>query len=106
MHRGKREARSLKGKRGRPETSKILAVLCFLLGGGSIVAYWVAVFIDAACDPAVAVQSMVTVVGGLLSYCLYQFGLKNSRNKYGIDAHGDPYKEQTGEDGGDESAAG
>ena len=76
----------------KPETSKVLAALCFFLGGGSIVAYWAAVFTDKSPDSSVAVQSLITVIGAVLSYCLYQFGLKNSRNKYGVDQDGNPYK--------------
>lgn len=84
--------RRKKRKPIRVETSKVLAFLCFLLGGGSIVAYWAAVFLDKMPDPSVAVQSLITVIGAVLSYCLYQFGLKNSRNKYGVDSDGQPYK--------------
>ena len=43
-------------------------------------------------DPTLAVTSMGTVIGALLSYLLYQMGLKNSRNKYGIDENGQPFK--------------
>lgn len=48
-------------------------------------------------DPTLAVASVGTVLGAFLSYCLYQFGLKNSRNKYGIDADGQPYREKIAE---------
>ena len=48
-------------------------------------------------DPIVAVTSVGTILGAVLSYCLYQFGLKNSRNKYGIDEHGQPYREKIAE---------
>ena len=75
----------------RIETSKVYAAACLLLGGGSVAAYWTAVFLGKPCDSAVAVQAMVTVVGALLSYCLYQFGLKNSRNRYKVDADGNPF---------------
>ena len=43
-------------------------------------------------DPELAVQSVITIVGAFLSYVLYQFGLKSSRNKYGIDPDGQPFK--------------
>lgn len=43
-------------------------------------------------DATLAVTCVSVVVSALLSYCLYQFGLKNSRNKYGIDANGEPFK--------------
>lgn len=42
-------------------------------------------------DPTLAVTCVTTVLAALLSYCLYQFGLKNSRNKYGIGEDGEPY---------------
>jgi len=47
-------------------------------------------------DSALAVVCVSMVLASLLSYCLYQFGLKNSRNKYGIDADGQPFKCPTG----------
>lgn len=43
-------------------------------------------------DATLAVTCVGTLLGAFLSYCLYQFGLKNSRNKYGIDADGQPYR--------------
>lgn len=90
--------KSTRRKKRKPihvEKSTVLAALCFLLGGGSIVAYWAAVFMDKSPDSSVAVQSLITVIGAVLSYCLYQFGLKNSRNKYGVDADGQPFKTES-----------
>lgn len=50
-------------------------------------------------DSAIGTQTVITIFGGFTSYCLYQFGLKNSRNKYGVDADGQPYRtEPTGTD--------
>ena len=43
-------------------------------------------------DATLAVTSVTTVLGALMSYLLYQAGLKNSRNKYGIDSSGQPFK--------------
>lgn len=43
-------------------------------------------------DATLAVTCVTTLLGALLSYCFYQWGLKNSRNKYGIDADGQPFK--------------
>lgn len=43
-------------------------------------------------DPALAVQSVITIIGAFISYILYSFGLKNSRNKYGVDENGQPWK--------------
>lgn len=43
-------------------------------------------------DVTLAVVSVSTVIASLVSYLLYQAGLKNSRNKYGIDEDGQPFK--------------
>lgn len=43
-------------------------------------------------DATLAVTSVTTVIASLMSYLLYQMGLKNSRNKYGIDSEGQPFK--------------
>ena len=45
-------------------------------------------------DPTIAVTCITVVIGALLSYFLYQFGLKNSRNKYGVDSEGQPYQQK------------
>lgn len=45
-------------------------------------------------DAILAVTCVTTILGALLSYALYQFGLKNSRNKYRIDANGEPMVEK------------
>lgn len=42
-------------------------------------------------DATLAVTCVTTVIASLVSYLLYQAGLKNSRNKYGIDADGQPF---------------
>lgn len=42
-------------------------------------------------EPTLAVVNVSTVIASLLSYLLYQAGLKNSRNKYGVDAEGIPF---------------
>lgn len=61
-------------------------------------------------DPGVAVACITTVIGALMSYLLYQAGLKNSRNKYGVDPEGQPYKQkneaQSVEESEEESAEG
>lgn len=45
-------------------------------------------------DSSLAVTCVTVVIASLLSYLLYQMGLKNSRNKYGIDENGQPFKEK------------
>ena len=57
-------------------------------------------------DSTLAVVCVSTVIASLLSYLLYQLGLKTSRNKYGIDNNGEPFKikeiSQDEEEGGAE----
>lgn len=43
-------------------------------------------------EATLAVTCVTTLLGALLAYCFYQWGLKNSRNKYGVDMDGQPYK--------------
>lgn len=45
-------------------------------------------------DATIAVTCISVVIGALLSYLLYQMGLKNSRNKYGIGPDGQPFQEK------------
>ena len=49
-------------------------------------------------DVSLAVVCVSTVLASLLSYLLYQLGLKSSRNKYGIDSDGQPFKERLKDD--------
>lgn len=73
------------------EWSKFICGLLVTYGIANGVLYNVAVFMDKSPDPTLAVQSVTTIIGGYMSYLLYQFGLKNSRNKFGIDSDGNPY---------------
>ena len=76
------------------EWSKVVCGLLILYGIANGILYNVAVFMDKAPDSALAVQSVTTIIGGYMSYLLYQFGLKNSRNKFGIDSEGIPYRQK------------
>ena len=49
-------------------------------------------------DVTLAVTSVTTVIASLMSYLLYQMGLKNSRNKYGIDSEGQPFNKKETEE--------
>ena len=80
------------------EWSKFACGLIVLYGVANGILYNIAVFMDKMPDPALAVQSITTIIGGYMSYLLYQFGLKNSRNKFGIDGEGNPYKQKMSED--------
>lgn len=42
-------------------------------------------------DAALPIAGISFIFAPMMSYLLYQGGLKNSRNKYGIDADGQPY---------------
>ena len=75
------------------EWSKIVCGLIILYGIGNGVVYNIAIFMDKMPDSSLAVQSVTTIIGGYMSYLLYQFGLKNSRNKFGVDSEGMPYKQ-------------
>ena len=44
-------------------------------------------------DATIAVTCISVVISALLSYLLYQMGLKNSRNKYGVGPDGQPFRE-------------
>lgn len=76
------------------EWSKFICGVLVVYGIANGVLFNIAVFMDKAPDPTLAVQSVTTIIGGYMSYLLYQFGLKNSRNKFGIDSEGNPYKQK------------
>jgi hypothetical protein len=80
-------------KKKKFEWSKLVCGLIVFYGIANGVVYNIAVFMDKMPDSALAVQSITTIIGGYMSYLLYQFGLKNSRNKFGIDSDGNPYKQ-------------
>lgn len=42
----------------------------------------------------VTIECIRGIIGTILIYCGYQFGLKSSRNKYGVDKNGIPYMER------------
>ena len=57
-------------------------------------------------DVTLAVTNVTTVIASLLSYLLYQAGLKNSRNKYVIDSDGQPFKTKEKEEEPEEDIKG
>ena len=85
------------------EWSKFFCGLIVLYGIANGVIYNIAMFMDKAPDSALAVQSVTTIVGGYMSYLFYQFGLKNSRNKFGIDSDGQPYSQRISDLYGDDT---
>lgn len=80
------------------EYSKIIMAIILVYGISNGVMYHVEILMGFSPDPALAVQSVITIVGAFISYVVYQWGLKSSRNKYGIDADGQPFKEKIGND--------
>lgn len=90
----KKKKKRKKKKNNKFEWSKLWMALIVLYGIGCGVAYYAAVFIDKPVDPSLAIQAVVTIIGAFLSYLIYQFGCKNSRNRYGVDSEGVPFKQR------------
>ena len=78
----------------KKEFSKTIVVTAVVIAVFNIIVYWIAIFKGFQPDSAMPISAMVQIFGAILSYCLYQLGLKNSRNKYGIDENGQPFKEE------------
>ncbi len=83
----------------KKEFSKTIVVTAVVIAVFNIIVYWIAIFKGFQPDSAMPISAMVQIFGAILSYCLYQLGLKNSRNKYGIDENGQPFKEEINYDG-------
>lgn len=96
-------------KKKNAEWSKIFAgLIAFCFGGFGIwatIRYYnliqLAIETQSAVipDASLPVAFVTIVIAALMSYLLYQAGLKNSRNKYGIDAEGQPFKITPPDDG-------
>ena len=82
----------------KKEFSKVIMAIILIFGLANGVMYHVEILRGFQPDPALAVQGVVTIVGSFVSYVLYSFGLKNSRNKYGVDETGEPWKTKLGND--------
>ena len=82
----------------KKEFSKVIMAIILIFGLANGVMYHFEILRGFQPDPALAVQSVVTIVGSFVSYVLYSFGLKNSRNKYGVDETGEPWKTKLGND--------
>lgn len=77
------------------DTSKVMCAVILLYGIITGILYYVAVFFNKMVDSGLATQCVITIIGAFTSYLLYNFGLKNSRNKYGVDEMGQPYRLKT-----------
>lgn len=42
-------------------------------------------------DASLPIAGITFIIAPLISYLTYQWGLKNSRNKYGVDENGQPF---------------
>lgn len=42
-------------------------------------------------DASLPIAGITFIIAPIISYLTYQWGLKNSRNKYGVDENGQPY---------------
>lgn len=82
-------------KKKKIDTSKIMCAIILAYGIITGILYYVAIFFDKMVDSSLATQCVITIIGSFASYCLYNFGLKNSRNKYGVDETGQPYRIKT-----------
>lgn len=88
-------------KKKKREFSKIACSIAFLaflfLGIWMVFRYYSLVQLAIAGGSSVIPDASLPIAGisfilaPLISYLLYQGGLKNSRNKYGIDEDGQPY---------------
>ena len=79
-------------KKKKKDFSKVIMAIILIFGLANGVMYHIEILCGFQPDPALAVQSVITIVGSFVSYVLYSFGLKNSRNKYGVDETGEPWK--------------
>ena len=90
-----------KTKKKKKEFSKIACSVAslglFFLGVWMVYRYYSLVQLAIATsssvvpDAALPIAGISFILAPLISYLLYQGGLKNSRNKYGIDEEGQPY---------------
>lgn len=65
----------------KKEWSKVVCGLIILYGVANGVLYNIAMFKGLQADPALAIQSVVTIIGAFFSYVLYNGALKISLNK-------------------------
>lgn len=93
----------MKKKKKKKEASKVFCAICLivtlLLASYSVVLYGInertaivngSGFMPSATLPVILIES---AVGFYLSYLGYNSFLKNSRNKYQVDANGEPYQQ-------------
>ena len=74
------------------EFSKIMVIFIVFYCLSAVTAYYVAIFLDKNPEATVTVTLVMTILGAYLTYAIYQFKLKDSRNKYKIDENGEPFE--------------
>lgn len=87
-------------KKKKTEYSKIIMGIILAYGILNGLMYHIEILLGFQPDPALAVQSVITIIGAFLSYTVYSWGMKNSRNKYHVDENGEPWKEKLEDDEG------
>ena len=75
------------------EFSKILTVFLVFFGVGCIIASYILAFAGKDTNDSVTIALISQVVATNVGYLTYQYGLKHSRNKHGIDENGQPFEE-------------
>lgn len=96
--------KSLRSRLKKIEFSKVLCGFAFvallILGVWMVVRYYnlAQVAIENGSvnmpDAALPIAGVSMIIAPIVSYVLYQGSLKNSRNKYGVDADGIPFKQK------------
>ena len=88
-------------KKQKREFSKAICTIAFVLF--SVIGVWMIYRYFSLMELAISTNSVVMpdaslpiagitfILAPVGSYLLYQLGLKNSRNKYGVDEYGEPY---------------
>lgn len=73
------------------EFSKKLTLFLILFGICGIIASYVLAFLGMNVNDTVTVALISQIMGTCISYLLYQYKLKASRNKHKVDEHGIPF---------------
>jgi len=74
------------------EFSKKLAIFLIMFGVCGIIASYVLAFLEKkTVNDSVTIALITQIMVACISYLLYQYRLKNSRNVYGIDKDGVPF---------------
>lgn len=94
---GKREMDSGKKIEFSKIACTVVSICLAILGGWMIWKYYaltkLAIELGSSTTPdaALPIAGITAIITPLVSYLMYQFRLKNSRNKYGISENGVPY---------------